>query len=328
MRIKMEDVAKAVGVSKATVSLVMNDSPLVNAQTRIRVKQAAKKLGYEPNSQARRLALKRSGQIGLIVPDVENVYYASLMRYMNIEIQRAGYSMLSAISENLPETEEKLVRELLRNSIDAIILVPVHNSGIAPPSIYRILQSKTPAVLATSTYMEAGISCVMCDLYTGMRELATLLYQRGRRKQVFISSDSAAVAFSLREKGFFDALMGKDAQANKVYLRDITYEEAFRWARNDSLTNIDAILCVNDMMALGVLEALKQRGISVPEDIAVTGFDDVIFSRITSTPITTVRQNLALLSKLTVEHAVKLIQDSATTEDIMIPCQLIERAST
>lgn len=328
MRVRMKDVARAAGVSTATVSLVLSNSPQVNEKTRAHVEKVAEKLGYEPNSHAQRLALKRSGQIGLVVPDIENVYYASLMRHMNIEIQRAGYSMMAAISENSQEVEDRLVREMLRNQIDAVLLVPTHQGGETPPSIERLVRSKTPAIMVTSKYANAALPCIMCNLYSGMHGLAAMLYQQGRRRLRLLSAESSAVAFTLREQGFFDALADTGAHAESAYVDFITYDAAFDWAMRCDLDDTDAILCVNDMMALGVLNALRKRGVQVPRQIAVSGFDDVIFSRITSTPITTVRQDLALLSRLTVDRAVDIIQGGEASGEVLIPCQIVPRTST
>lgn len=327
-RIRMEDVAKRAGVSKATVSLALSDNPLVSDKTRLRVKRIAELLGYEPNPHAQRLAKSRSGQIGLIVPDIENVYYASLMRHMNLELQRAGYSMLCSISENAIDTEELIVREMLRNVVDAILLVPTHGVLKAPPSIEMLLRSNTPAVFVTSKYDGAGIPCVMCDLAKGMNDLSSMLYSQGRKRQVLLTYASGAIAFAQREAGFVAALAQSDAKATICRVDQITYESAFTWAENCCLSDLDAILCVNDMMALGVLDALKQRGVSIPGDIAVAGFDDVIFSRITSTPITTVRQDIAQLCRLSVEHVIARIQGHEPVEDIYIPCKTIQRMST
>ena len=330
MNIKLEDVARRLGVSKATVSLALNGSPRVNERTRERVLAAAREMGYHPNPYARRLVTQKSRLVGLIVPDIENVYYASLVRHVSDALNRAGYALSVATSSNARLTERKIIGEMLESRVDALLLAPVNAPGGSTAYLSAADDAGVPLLFVTSIYVGLTRPCVMCDLYGGMKALMARLYERGRRRIVLLTGPRDVYCLDLRERGWRDFLVEHSLPAEAaLHLSEVTYEAALAALRDYPLENIDAAVCVNDMMALGAVNALLARGVRVPQDVAVSGYDDVIFSRVSPVPITTVRQDVRALATAAVDHLLDMIEHRGRTQAIApLPCALIEREST
>ena len=309
MNIKLEDVARRLGVSKATVSLALNGSPRVNERTRERVLAVSREMGYHPNPYARRLVTQKSRLIGLIVPDIENVYYASLVRHVSDALNRAGYALNVATSTNSHLTERKIIGEMLESRVDALLLAPVNAPAGSTAYLSAADDAGVPLLFFTSIYADLARPCVMCDLYGGMKALMTRLYESGRRRIALLTGPRDVYCLDLRERGWRDFLVEHALPADAaLHLSEVSYEAALTALRDYPLQNIDAAVCVNDMMALGAVNALLARGVRVPEDVAVAGYDDVIFSRVSPVPITTVRQDVHALAAAAVDRLLDMIE--------------------
>ena len=330
MNIKLEDVARRLGVSKATVSLALNGSPRVNERTRERVLAVSREMGYHPNPYARRLVTQKSRLIGLIVPDIENVYYASLVRHVSDALNRAGYALSVATSSNTRLTERKIIGEMLESRVDALLLAPVNAPGGSTAYLSAADDAGVPLLFVTSIYADLARPCVMCDLYGGMKALMARLYENGRRRIALLTGPKDVYCLDLRERGWRDFLVEHDLPAEAaLHLSEVSYEAALTALRDDPLQSVDAAVCVNDMMALGAVNALLARGVRVPEDVAVAGYDDVIFSRVSPVPITTVRQDVRALAAAAVDRLLDMIEHRDPAETVtLLPCTLIEREST
>jgi LacI family transcriptional regulator len=330
MAVRIKDVARAANVSEATVSLALNGSSLVNEQTRERIKKIAKSMNYTPNPYARQLVLKRSGVIGLIIPSIENYYYASFVKHINRAVRSIGYGLSISISENDPENEAKIIEEMVSNRVEALLLAPVNIPNDKPDYLSLLTDAGIPTIFVTSRYMVDGFSCVMCDLAGGMEMLVHYLYRRGYYRIVLLSGPPGSYALDQRTEAALTAagrleLTGLDV----VHLPDVTYETAYESIVDININEYDALICVNDMMALAAYNALTMRGMTVPQDIAIAGFDDVIFSQISPIPLTTVAQDIEGMAKAAAKSALSLLQakNSKTLESIL-PCKLIIREST
>jgi LacI family transcriptional regulator len=335
MAIRIKDIAKLAGVSPATVSLALNESELVNEETRKRILAIAHEHGYIPNTYARRLALRRSGMLGLVVPDIENVYYAMLVRMINNYAQIAGYGLSILISDNSRELEEKIVTELISSRVEGVICAPVNIPGISGEIFSRLIDAGIPTVCATTRFEYTSfIPSVMCGLREGMYEIANYVFQRGCKRPVYISGPSGVYTLDIRLAGFLDAAreMGLcESSIEVIELPEVTYSAACDAAEKIAVANekVDAVICVNDMMALGVVNTFNRRGIAIPQDIVVTGFDDVIFAEASPVPLTTVRQDIESIARESIELLIKLIggQKPGEAGDIVLPTQLVIRCS-
>ena len=333
MAVVIKDIAHKAGVSEATVSLALNNSPLVNEDTAKRIKIIAKEMGYKPNPYARRLVLQRSGIIGVIVPDIENVFYSAFVNQLNIYCRNTNYSLAIYISGNNAENEQKIVDEIITMQVEGLIFVPVNVPNKNSGHIKKLENAEIPVVCATTAF--GTLPYVMSDLENGMTLLVSHMLGTGHKKIAYISGPQHVFALDVREKGLRRALRayGIDpAQIPYFFMESVTYqcaEIAAETILKEYSGNIDGIICVNDIMALGVINTLKQKNIKIPGEIAVAGFDDSIFSVTSPVPVTTVRQNVPEIAKKALEKLTQMIQKKERpSQNDIIPVELVAREST
>ncbi len=332
MIVKLSDVAKRAGVSKATVSLALNGSDKVNINTRKRVLTLAQEMGYSPNPYAKRLVMRKSGLIGLVVPDIENVYYATLIRHISTALKSSGYGLFISMSDNSCSTEGRVVREMVNNRMEALFIVPVNKPNDDIGYIEWLRETEIPALFLTSMYTGVDMPCVMCDLYGGMKGLIHTIHSRGCRRIALISGPADVYCLDLRANGYRDALRDLSLTYERIArVERVDYQETLDLMRRTDFSEADTIVCVNDMMALGVINALREKGLHVPDDVAVAGYDDVIFSDISPIPITTVRQNLETISHHAVEKIMRMLRGEPVTGENwhdILPCEIVIKQST
>ena len=331
MNVNLKDVASRAGLSVATVSLALSGSDKVSKSTRQRVEKLAREMGYRPNLYARKLVTRRSRQIGLIVPDIENVYYASLAQRIFNDLTASGYGLMISTSMNSRLTERRIICEMIENRVDALMIAPVNTPNSDAGYLAMLDEAGIPLLFVTSAYPGADRPCVMCDLYGGMRSAVGTLYAGGCRRMALVSGTEGVYSLDLRVAGYRDFLRENGIAYEQVYhLDNVRYEDAYALIRGMDGPDADAYICVNDMMALGVVNALLERGVRVPEDVSVIGYDDVIFSAVSQVPITTVRQDIRRIAAEAVNRVLDMAQGNAhgRVSGCVLPCELIEKRST
>jgi len=329
MRVTIRDVAAALGVSVATVSLALNDSPLVKEETMKRVKETAQRMGYMANPYARNLARGRSGHIGLIVPDIQNVYYASLVHHINAATAASGYQLTILISNESREKESRMIRSLLQYDVEAILLAPVNKPDVDREYIDTLSALQVPLIFTSARYPGVQAPCVMSDLRGGMGELAQHIVDGGAKKIAYLTGPRGVATLDMREDSYLRVLAEEGLEPHIVRVGEVTYENAYT-AVQEMQQLPDVLMCVNDMMAVGALNALAERGVPVPEKVRVSGFDDGLYARVSATPLTSVVQDVRAIAWKSVEIALERIRGDrpAGMDDVMIPCELRVRRST
>lgn len=333
MSIKLKDIAKMAGVSEATASLALNDNKIVKEETRLKVKKIARELGYSPNALARGLAKRKSGTIGLIVPDIESAYYGKLTRCIDENVREAGYSLILAISNDKREIEKQIINNFISERVEGVIIAPINQYNGDLSYIYQLEKHNIPCVFATAHYPEVDAPFVMVDLEEGTYRLVKYLLDLGHRDIFFITGSPKVITTSYRINGYVKAFQERGLAVDEgkfIHCSRLNYEQASQTAENliRSKTGIDSIIAINDMMALGVLNTLKADHIDVPGDISVAGYDNMIFSSVASIPITTVNQDIEQISWKAVNIAVNRIKGGDIVEKILIKPELIIREST
>lgn len=331
MSVKIEDVARRAGVSTATVSLALNGSSKVSQKTRRRIEEIAREMNYHPNPSAKRLAMRRSRQIGLIVPDIENHYYSSLSQHILNALLPSDYTLLMSTSMNSRQMEKRIITDMIGNQVEGLLIAPVEKVNEDLSYLDMLERAAIPYIFVTSAYPGIPHPCVMCDLYQGMYRLLEHLHASGRRNVVMLSGTRDVYCFELRDRGYLDYVDHHALSRREIHhLRDVHYDDAYRFALTMDVKGVDAVVCVNDMMALGVINALEERQIRVPRDMAVAGFDDSIFSRVSPVSITTVRQDVGAMAQRATEQILRLVdgQPADPAADLHIPCEVILRRST
>lgn len=286
----LDDVARAAGVSTATVSRCLNSPERVVEQTRKRVMAAVEALGYTPNFGARVMAAKRTFTIGAIIPTMENAIFARGLQAFQEELHARGYTLLVASSAYEPKIEEDQIRALVARGADGLLLIGQDRD----PEIYDYLKARSIPVLSAWVYLpNSGRPTVGFDNRQSMRALAQQVIDFGHRQIAVISgitkgNDRAAA----RLAGLRDALSANGLDPIAMPVIETPYEIENGAVALQTLMQADTrptvVMCGNDVLAVGALRGARDLGLSVPEDVSITGFDDIELARIVAPQITTV----------------------------------------
>ena len=326
----MKDIANYCKVSTATVSLALNDSNLVNRETKQHIQAASDDLGYIPNEIARSLVKKRSYRIGVIVPDILNSFYATFVTDLNRYAEAANYSLSIYISNNSSEQEKHIVDELIRNRVEGVIIVPINEETSPPQYITRLTTSGIPFLFAVDRYENIDSTYVISDYTEGMIQIVEHLIECGYQDIAYLNGDLSVYSLKLRRDGYIKALEHVGLASQLIDVDTVDYNGACKAiTRCISEGRLHrAFVCPNDMMALGVINTLYQNGILVPEHCAVTGFDNVIFSEIAPVSITTVKQDIPTIAQKCLDLILSSIhKNNIKSEAHLIRTSLIIRNS-
>jgi len=320
------DVARLAGVSHQTVSRVLNDLPNVRPATRARVEQAIAQLRYSPSPAARALVTRRTRTIGLVSPGVSDFGPSSIAMHFNFAARAARYSVetVSALDDD-PASVKSLVEALLRQRVDAIVLIVV---DVAVLEVVRALDLSIPVVAVAASPRPSPL-IVSIDQYRGARAAVRHLAELGHTRILHLGGPLENPDAIERERGWRDELIGRRLDIVKPARGDWSAASGFEVARELDIDPGDAVFAANDHMAIGLLSAFRQRGIRVPDDVSVVGFDDVPEAGYLFPPLTTVRQDFAALGGLIMQKVLVAVEDPETvTEDTPLPTRLVLREST
>ncbi|NDK31885.1 LacI family transcriptional regulator [Nesterenkonia sp. Hz 6-5] len=313
MAVRLADVAKAAGVSQATASRVLNGSDRrPKEEVAVRVRAAAEKLGYFPNAQAQALARSSAGLVGLIVHDIADPYFSSIARGAQRGLEGSGKQLMLASTERVAQAEIEAVRSFMSYRTDAILL-----AGSRGFDDDVLLQK------VLTTYRENGGQVAMIGQplpNTGgvhianavsAAALARELLGAGHRRFAVLSGEAQVTTAVQRAEGFLGQLSGAEVDADAVLQGSFTREGGYRMMRELMNTGIVGpgdgdhkpvcVFCVNDVMALGALAALREEGLSVPQDVCIAGFDDIPTLADQYPGITTVRLPLEDIGRTSAE---------------------------
>jgi LacI family transcriptional regulator len=314
--IKLKDVARKAAVSEATASLVLNRKKGVSALTRERVLSAAQALGYTPNSIARGLATRRTHSIGLVVTDIENPFFGSLTRFVDEFTLSRGCTLVLSVSNDDPVLEEKIISFFIGKRVEGVIIVPTITRRETFRPLDELRRHKIPYVFSTVYYPGAEGDCVMTDLRRGSYLLGRYLLGLGHREILFLASnDRSSPVSALRIQGLEKAIREAGSSGARLGITECpkpNFSCGYATAR-DALRKgtPDAVIAINDIMALGAERAARDAGLRIPQDISVCGYDDVVFARVAEVPLTTVRQDTKRIAARSVDVLFSRITGSA-----------------
>jgi LacI family transcriptional regulator len=295
-RCTVDDVAREAGVSSMTVSRAMNDMPGLSAETRERVLEAARRLGYKPNRIARALASRKSASLGIVLPDMANPFFAILAKAATDVARSAGKSVFIMNTDEDPELEEAALDCLRCEDIAGVVIA---GSRLPEARLLAVAADFRSAVLVNRDCSGPGLGCVNVEDREGAAEAVAYLASTGRRRIGLIAGPRIAVGARRRLDGYRDGL----ERGGLAFDRDIVAEcvptiEGGERATRELVARapgIDAILAYNDLAAIGVLRALEESGRSVPRDVAVMGTDDMPYAALVKPALSTVRADIPLL---------------------------------
>lgn len=324
----MADVAAHLGVSRQLVSIVMREMPGASEATRRRVREAASELGYQPHLGARSLRQTRSTQIGVSFvpthttePDIVEAIYP--------EASRSGYRVVLS-AQTATRTTTQVVEELLGFRCAALIVIGSDLGDTAMRTLAR--RAKVPVVVIGSGVPNPAYDVVHSNGQAGVRTLVEHLYNLGHRRIAYVDAPSMASA-DARRQGYLDGVAAAELELDVLQVpgSDYTEEAGASAARSllDRPTLPTAVVTGNDQQAVGVITVLSRAGVSVPEQVSVTGFDDSHFARLSAIDLSTARQDPALMGRAAVEAAVRRIENpDAPPAAALIEPSIVLRSST
>ncbi|MQY21241.1 LacI family DNA-binding transcriptional regulator [Nocardia macrotermitis] len=323
----MTDVAKLAGVSHQTVSRVLNDSPQVRAETRERVLAAVEALGYRPNAMARGLVSRRSKVLGVVTFDTVLFGPASMMLGIERAARAAGYGVSIAALETVDRPSVlAAINTLADQGVDGVIVIaPQQTTASALHSMPRQL-----VVVAVEAGQDAGLPAAVVDQFEGTRLAVHHLLELGHRTVWHVSGPAGWLEARDRAQGWRRALEAAGAEVPPMIGGDWSarsgYEAGLLLAAQ---TGVTAVFAANDQMALGLLRAFAERGIRVPEDISVIGFDDIPEAAYLTPPLTTMRQDFDEVGRRSMQLLLQLLEsDNDVPEPPPVVPTLVVREST
>ncbi|MEV6237412.1 LacI family DNA-binding transcriptional regulator [Lentzea sp. NPDC051838] len=329
---RIEEVARVAGVSKSTVSRVINDEQYVSAKAREAVHAAIAELGYAPNQAARALAGNRANAIALVVSEpsgrvLSDPFFASVLRGIHSEL--AGRHMQLLLMMSQPSDTGDLVAYLSSGHVDGALLVSLHGEDPLVPMLHEM----GLPVVSGGRPLGAGATSVPfvdADNFTGGLEAARHLVSLGRKRIATVAGPKDMAVGADRLSGFKRGLSEAKITSNLVVHADFTPESGAegmeRLLRKDP--GLDAVFVAADIMALGALQVLHAHGKKVPDDVAVIGFDDSVFASSASPPLTTIRQDVEELGRtMTWRLLAELNGEDGLPPSLLLPTTLIKRAS-
>ncbi|MGH6781255.1 MAG: LacI family DNA-binding transcriptional regulator [Sphingomonadaceae bacterium] len=329
--ITIADVARAAGVSTATVSRTLSNPEAVSERRRRVVLQAVEALGYAPNYAAKSLRTTRSQRIILTVPDISNPFFSAVIRGAEETAQAAGYSILIGDTRHDSEREEYYAKMLSRREADGMIFLG-HRLAPAAASIVARLGSEAPIVNGCEYEPDLNVSSVHIANAVAAAEAMQHLYDLGHRRIGVITGPLLSPLSRDRLGGVQGAAAGRGLwQDVLVRTGDFSVDSGEALAKTllDEEQPPTAIFCFSDEMAIGVVVALRERGLDCPGDISVIGFDDIRLARAYQPALTTIRQPKEQIGRKTVEILLAILAGEADGgASITLPHELIVRAST
>jgi len=325
-------IATAAKVSIATVSRAMNRVPTVNADMARRVWEVIDQLGYFPNTQARALVSGRSRIFGLIVSEITNPFFPELIQGFEDIAVEYGYEILVGSTNYDPKRMSHVIRRMLERKVEG---VAVMTFGIEKPLLEQLAERKVPLVFIDIGPSRPGVSVLKIDYHHGIQQGVQHLVALGHRKIAFISGPMHLHSAQSRLNAFSASMheCGLSLDAKHLIEGDHTMEGGIAAMKKllSPRRRPTAVMCSNDMTAIGVLHALYREGLRVPDDLSVIGFDDIQIAHVTIPPLTTVqmsRHELARSAVTALRTQIEGTPEAPHQREYNIDTHLVVREST
>lgn len=329
MPASIKDVAKEAGVSIATVSRVLNDVDVVNEETKKKVVEAINKLGYRPNIVARSLKTQRTKTIGIVIPDISSQFYPEIVRGAEDVANIYDYNIMLCNTDLDPEKEMEYLRVLKEKMVDGVLYM---STSLESNIVDLINNLQIPMVLVETTSREGNIPSVTIDNEKAALDGVNYLIKKGNKKIAYIGTHEDAVnASALRYKGYKHALKenGLELDEKLAYFGGLKAQDGYEGIVEIlEHEKIDSVFCASDEIAMGAINALRDKGLKVPEDIDVVGFDNIYSSAIFYPKITTIAQPMYDMGSVGMRMLIKIInKQEVENKNYILKHEIIERDS-
>jgi LacI family transcriptional regulator len=329
-RVSIADVAREAGVSRQTVSRALNNKGEISDATLRRVLAVIDRLDYRPSTIARGLATRHTRTIGLIVPDIANAFFADISRGADDLAHPAGYSLLLRNTAEDPEREAELLGSLEQRAVDGVLLC---SSRLSDECLAELVSRHEAVVLINRTL--PGVSSVCVDDFRGAALRVAHLLRSGRHRIGVLTGTRMSHSGRERERGYRESLAEAGLPVDSALIArcavpDIEGGYAAACRLLEAQPDIDGLICYNDLAATGALRACAELGRRVPDDVAVTGADDILLACLVTPALTTVRADRQAIGAAAARLLLGQLNDSAdgrSCQSLVIEPELVIRAS-
>lgn len=321
MNVTIKDIAKEAGLSISAVSLVLNGKPCrLSAENKQKIIDIAKRHNYSANNVARSLATKKSNMMALIIPDIENVFFASLASRIEDSCRKDGYVLMISSSKDKYEEDLKLIRTAVSHGADGLFVIVSNESYLDNRELLKQFgKLPIPYVMIDRTYDDFACDQVSFINEQGAYEAVKHLLENGHRKIGCVSNHKAAANGLARLQGYRRALEEYGCEYKPEYVEQGDYYIDSGYAAADKLlqTDVTAVFVANDMMTVGFLKRLYQKGILVPKDFSLVSYDDSIVTYFPGVELTSVAQDPQLLGEQAYRLMKQRISGSKSAPEIV-----------
>lgn len=316
MQATIKEVAKAAGVSAATVSRVLNKTCRVDEETRRRVEEAAKALNYIPNPLGRSLSTRRTEALGMLLPDLHGEFFSEVIRGADETAQRHRYHLLVSNAYN---DREKIVTtlQMLRGRVDGVVIMSPHFDA---QTLKANLLKDLPIVLLNSRITEDSFISINIENFDGARRIVQHLVEHGHRQIAIIKGTDKNLDAEERFAGYEQALRDAGLEPSEAMTLRGDFSDASGYDAAQKVLALSprptAIFASNDSMAVGMLSALRDMSVSVPHEIALAGFDDIPMARYLSPALTTVHVSIRELGAMAIQKLLNVLRQKNDHEQV------------
>lgn len=333
MKVTISDIAQMAGVSKATVSRVINEkSAGVGEETRRRILQIIETTGYLPNSLARSIVVAQTHTLGLVIPDVGNPFFPQIVQGIVRCARENGYTVFLCTSDNNPEMEDASLMSLIKQRVDGVVLISsaqARSEGLA-----HLKRHGVPVVLVDRFVGDdRDQASVVIDNRGGTREAVTHLLRGGHTRLAFLGGTEGVYSTTERLRGFRDAVVERGLRMEDMVVSfghyDIPSGVELMERLLDTHPEVTAVMAGCDLIGIGALKACRQRGVQVPERIELVGFDGIEMAEVYEPPLSTVAQPIEIIAQEAIRLLLALIDgDESARRHIVVDPRLTLRATT
>jgi len=329
MPVSIKDIARVAKVSHPTVSRALRLSPLVSSKTASRIQRIAREMGYRPSAVARSLVTRQTRTFGVVVTTVTDPFIAEFVSVVEEMANDRGYSIVLANCNADPEREIKVVHSLHEQRVDGLLVMASRVGALYMPVLARL---EVPIVLVDNQHPGDFVQSVLIDNLAGTRQITAHLIQLGHEKIAYIGDQCGFQSETERFSGYSEAMEAAGLPVKRELKMQGDGKIEGGMAAMESLLaqpeTPTAVVCYNDMTAIGALHVVQQHDLRVPEDISLVGFDDISLASYLHPPLTTVRQPKRAMGTAAVEILIRLVRGSPVTAPIVCAGELVVRKSS
>ncbi len=321
MPVTIKDIARQAKVSHSTVSRALRGSPLISKRTTERVRRAAEKLDYSPSAAARTLKTNRSQALGVIIRDLDDPFFGEILQGIEETAQLQGYSLIMAALQSPQDQQQAILQTMVERRVDGIILC---STLVSPLKSRQLTRIGVPIVVINNQAAEEYRYSIYHDDLDGSHQLTRHLIELGHRKIAYLGNAISGRSNLDRQTGFKAEMRAAGILVPPEYVHQVPGGRPA-----DGLAGLDhflrlpdrptALFCYNDMMAIGVMKGLAEACVRVPQEMSVTGFDNILFSAYTNPPLTTFDQPKRFIGAEAARLVLNLLRSNGTEQTVGAP---------